>query len=70
MYAPAMCPARLNSMRMNFPNLDELLLRTVWALPKDSRIGFARSICCDKFGSCLAPDLRVGASEVATAARY
>ena len=70
MYAPAMVPARVNSIRMNFPNRDELLFRTVWALPKDSRMGLARRICCDRLVNCLTPDLAPGESEVATAARY
>ena len=48
MNAPAIWPDRVNSMRMNLPNRDELLFRTVWAFPKASRIGFALRICCDK----------------------
>lgn len=31
---------------MNFPNLDELSFRTVFALPNASRIVFASRICC------------------------
>ena len=57
-------------MRMNLPNLDELLLRTVCAFPKASRIGFALKICCERFVNCRPPDLVPGESEVATAARY
>lgn len=70
MKAPAICPDRLNSIRMNLPNLEELLFRTVCALPKASNIGLALNICCDKFEMCLAPDFTVGLSDVATAARY
>ena len=70
MKAPAIWPDRRNSMRMNFPNLEELLFLTVWALPKASRMGLARNICWDKLASCLAPDLALGVSDVATAARY
>ena len=70
MWAPATWPDRVNSIRMNLPNLEELLLRIVCALPKDSKIGFARSICCDKFEKGLAMDLGPGDSVVATAARY
>ena len=70
MKAPAICPDRVNSMRMNLPKRDELLLRTVCAFPKASRIGFALKICCERFENCRPPDLAPGVSEVATAARY
>lgn len=55
---------------MNFPKRDELLFLTVCALPKASRIGFARSICCESAEKCLEPERAYGVSEVATAARY
>lgn len=45
MEAPHIWPERVNSIRMNFPNLEELLFLTVCAFPKASRIGFALSIC-------------------------
>jgi len=70
MNAPAIWPDLVNSMRMNFPNREELLFRTVCALPKASNMGFALSICWDKFERCLLADFDVGLSEVATAARY
>lgn len=55
---------------MNLPNRDELLLRTVWAFPKASRIGLALRICCDRLANCRPSDLGFGVSEAATAARY
>jgi len=70
MKAPAIWPARVNSIRMNFPKRDELLFRTVCALPKASRMGLALNICCDRFENWRAPDFAMGDSEVATAARY
>ena len=70
MNAPAICPDLVNSMRMNLPNLDELLFRTVWAFPNASRMGLALKICCDRFENWRIPDFAVGVSEVATAARY
>lgn len=33
---------------INLPKRDELLLRSVLAFPKASRIGFAARICCSK----------------------
>ncbi len=57
-------------MRMNFPKREELLLRTVWAFPKASRIGLALRICCERLENCRPPDFIPGESEVATAARY
>ena len=70
MYAPAIWPARVNSILMNFPKREELLFRTVCAFPNASRIGFARKICSERFESCRPPDFALGVSEVATAARY
>lgn len=70
MYAPAICPVRVNSILMNFPNREELLFRTVCALPKASRIGLARRICSDKFERCRPPDFPLESSELATAAKY
>lgn len=70
MKAPAICPARVNSIRMNFPNRDELLFRTVCAFPKASKIGLALRICWDKLENWRAPNRARGDSEVATAARY
>lgn len=70
MKAPAMWPGRVNSIRMNFPKRDELLLRTVWAFPKASRIGLALKICCERLENCRTPDFIPGESEFATAARY
>ena len=57
-------------MRMNLPNLDELLFRIVCAFPKDSKIGFALRICWERLDSGFAADLELGVSEGATAARY
>lgn len=45
MFAPAMLPSGAKLMRMNFPNLLELLFRCVCALPNASKIGFACKIC-------------------------
>lgn len=70
MKAPAICPDRVNSIRINLPNRDELLFRTVCALPKASRIGLALSICCERFEKWRPPDFASGESELATAARY
>lgn len=55
---------------MNFPKRDELLFRTVCALPKASRIGFARRICSERLERLRPPDFGRGVSEFATAARY
>lgn len=70
MYAPAIWPVAVNSILMNFPKRDELLLRTVWAFPNASRIGLARRICSDKLERWRPPDLALVSSEFATAARY
>lgn len=53
MLAPAMAPEAVNSIRTNLPNRDELLFRTVWALPKLSRIGLAWMIWRSSFPSRL-----------------
>jgi hypothetical protein len=71
MYAPAMWPDRVNSILMNFPNREELLFLTVWALPNASKIGLARNICSERFDECFVLDFARGVSEGgATAARY
>ena len=57
-------------MRMNLPKREELLLRTVCAFPKASRIGFALRICCERLENCRPPDFTPGDAEVATVARY
>lgn len=42
--APPMVPELVNSILTNLPKRDELLFRTVWALPKASRIGLVSMI--------------------------
>jgi len=39
MLAPTSEPTRLKAISLYFPKRDELMFRTVLALPKDSRIG-------------------------------
>lgn len=60
----------MNSIRINFPNLEELLFLTVWAFPNASKIGLARSICCDKLEKGFPVDRDPDDSGVATAAKY
>ena len=55
---------------MNLPNREELLFRTVCALPKASSIGLALSICSERFEKDFVPKRPAGESAVATAARY
>ena len=43
-----MYPSELKLISINFPNLEELKLRTVVALPKDSNNGFAFNILSSK----------------------
>ena len=40
--APSIAPSTLKSMSMSLPNRELLSLRPVFALPKDSKIGFTR----------------------------
>ena len=70
MKAPAICPERVNSIRMNLPNREELLLRTVCAFPKASRIGLAFNICWERLENCRVLALDDMESVAATAARY
>ncbi len=70
MKAPAICPDLLNSIRMNLPKRDELLFRTVCALPNASSIGLALRICCERFENWRVGGFEPIASDVATAARY
>lgn len=70
MKAPAIWPDLLNSMRINLPKRDELLFRTVCALPNASSIGLALRICCERFENWRVEGFEPIASDVATAARY
>lgn len=64
MNAPAIWPDRVNSILINLPKREELLLRTVCALPNASRMGLAWSICFSRV-----PKVFDEPSD-ATAARY
>ena len=41
---------------INLPKREELLLRSVFAFPNASKIGFAARICCSKFVNPLLED--------------